>query len=286
VLVSPDHAAVAIKSPTEARCSQNACADWAEEALPHCQMERAYWRSALGAPSISALDALPAHLSIRHAIRRGVVSGRANHQALTGEASARARVAMADRQPTTRRASTPQRRRRGSESARRARRARRCHARRHVPQLRRCGGAGRPCTATPRHAYSAPLVAPGPDRHRARLHGAVTLPPGRLGGHPTTMLCPSSPQPQQNCQNPHASDTAPPAATTVARSQSREPLNKIVWSPARDWTATAPACRGMRWHCSVCCQKRFLRAELAVISACSSNLSEPVLREGYPSHVQ
>jgi hypothetical protein len=107
VLVSPDHAAVAIKSPTEARCSQNACADWAEEALPHCQMERAYWRSALGAPSISALDALPAHLSIRHAIRRGVVSGRANHQVLTGEASARARVAMADRQPTTRRASTP-----------------------------------------------------------------------------------------------------------------------------------------------------------------------------------
>jgi hypothetical protein len=36
----------------------------------------------------------------------------------------------------------------------------------------------------PRHAYSAPLSGRPycVDRHRPRLHGAVTLPPGRLGG--------------------------------------------------------------------------------------------------------
>jgi hypothetical protein len=130
------------------------------------------------------------------------------------------------------------------------------------------------------------------DADSSRVHGAVTLPPGRLGGHPTTARrrAPHHRDPNNNHQIHYASDAAQ-STTAAVRSQSpREPLGRCVLLLLRDCTATG--------------QRQPLRLDVCVGTAASAvksasyaerrppsrpachNLSEPVLREGYPYHDQ
>jgi hypothetical protein len=153
------------------------------EALQHCQMERAYWEICSGAPSISARRRSASAL-IDKAL--GVVLFRDGQITSSSPAKrARARVAMADRQATTRRASTPQRRCRASESAAPSA-ALPCTPPNASAQTMRWSWPPMhrdvPAMLTAHHSVAAPTVYYCVDRHRPRLRGAVTLPPGRLGG--------------------------------------------------------------------------------------------------------
>jgi hypothetical protein len=131
------------------------------------------------------------------------------------------------------------------------------------------------------------------DRHRLVSPPWRGYSPARPFGRPPHQkrrCAPHHYDPNKNHQIHHASDTAQ-SSTAVVRSQSpREPLSRSVLLPLRDCAATG---QRQPLHFEVCVGTAASAVKSASYAerrppsrpACH-NLSEPVLRKGYPYHDQ
>jgi hypothetical protein len=210
VLGSPNHAAVAIKA-------RRSSSDWAERLYSIARWSARIGRSARARPRFQRGDALPAHLSIRHWAWCCFGTGKSPAPHRRSERGHEWRWQTARPRPAG-----PAHLNVDAVRANQRHCPPRFHARRQMPQLRRCGGDGRPCTAT-----SPPCLQRTTQCPALLCRSTPPSPPWRgysparpFGRPPPRRGAPPHHDPNKNRQNPHAAGTAQ-AATTVVCSQSR-----------------------------------------------------------------